>query len=763
MDNNFRRKQQFETKLNDDLFDLAQKWRNEQNVPQIDDKIQDIRRSGEAILFRAGVELTRMSSGSPYDIEHREFFIGLTHEHYTPHLQGTKLFPGSNERKAALKLLKNFASYIGSTIHRDQTTISADATNEDSATAEYVDRSGDGFQETTPNTGVKKPATAPAATATPNATPPEDDKAFQWLYDSPLPDAVDEFAALREEASRIKEIISKATAPTELKNYITNTLKPRLTEVKQELKARRAGFDNETSYQMVNANLIAFADSLEILMLQGLRRIKPQAPKAEPIALAAPSQQESLESRLEKLASRIDAGLAQAQGAQLKSFYDNRLKPKLIALKGEIDALKDSGGDQNALNEKEQHFNVIKEAMTKAYQKIQAEKSAETSKPKDFYGEVLKPEAMALIAEIKSMKELGADPAALDVKERHLKVLQASMSEILRKRRAEIDAEINAKGSKSSAVPLLIEEILVFPTLPTIEATVENKASAEPWTPRNQAPFKFPDPATAEAATGYPVLPQPEAEAQDERPWEDTVPTLSEVVQESATIPALQDKKTEITRYRSPNVMKQFPGIDSDKGDSETSKDGGNANSISDVQFRMQAPAANNQSFWRRHFKKAAVGISGALVTFAIAAGVWSGGSHAPDAQSVKKDATPEPTAQVVQHEVVQQPTIILAAAPANDVSPAPVAPAPVAEVAAPEATIEATPVAPTVTAKAPTIVKHFAKAKVAAPTVDVQDNTPLVEKTWDIATSRVDLETWNNACKALNQHNLTVSGVCPQ
>lgn len=762
MDKNFDRKQQFAHKLNEDLSRLEQQWRQEGTVSEIDRKIDDIRQSAKIILDRTEYDLARMAVGSPYD-DHQEFFVGLTDRNYTPRIQGVSLAPNSDERKAALKLLKNLASYVGATIHKDKTTIPAETLNAPAVTAEYVDFSGDGFRETTPSPNVKKPAAAPTVTVTLKEPPPADDKGFDWSYDIPVAEAIDEFAALREEASNIAETMKKAIYPDQLKAYVKDTLSPRWREIKQELKARRAGFDNETSYQMVNANLIAFADSVEILMLQGLRRIKPQAPKAEPIALAAPPQPESLESRLEKLASRIDAGLAQAQGAQLKSFYDNRLKPKLISLKGEIDALKDSGGDQNALNEKEQHFNVIKEAMTKAYQKIQAEKSAEASKPKDFYGEVLKPEAMALIAEIKSMKEFGADPAALDVKERHLKVLQASMSEILRKRRAEIDAEINVKGSKSGAVPLLIEEILVFPTLPTIEATVENKASAEPWTPRNQAPFKFPDPATAEAATGYPVLPQPEAEAQDERPWEDTVPTLSEVVQESDTIPALQDKKTEITKYRSPNVLKQFPGIDSDKGDSETSKDGGNANSISDVQFRMQAPAANNQSFWRRHFKKAAVGISGALVTFAIAAGVWSGGSHAPDAQSVKKDATPEPTAQVVQHEVVQQPTIILAAAPANDVAPVPVAPAPVAEVAAPEATIEAAPVAPTVTAKAPKVVHHFAKAKVAAPTVDVQDNTPLVEKTWDIATSRVDLETWNNACKALNQHNLTVSGVCPQ
>ncbi|OFW88850.1 MAG: hypothetical protein A3B66_00495 [Alphaproteobacteria bacterium RIFCSPHIGHO2_02_FULL_46_13] len=759
MDKNFDRKQQFAHKLNEDLSRLEQQWRQEGTVSEIDRKIDDIRQSAKIILDRTEYDLARMAVGSPYDA-HQEFFVGLANEKYTPRIKGTSLIPDSDERKAAHRLLKNLASYIGSTIHRDKTTITADATNAPAVTAEHVYFSEDGFQETTPNTGVKKPAAAaPTVTVTLKEPPPADDKGFDWSYDIPVAEAIDEFAALREEASNIAETMKKAIYPDELKGYIKDTLSPRLREVKQELKERRASFNNDTSYQMINADLIAFADSLEILMLQGLRRIKPQAPKAEPIALAAPFQPESLESRLEKLASRIDAGLAQAQGAQLKSFYDNRLKPKLIALKGEIDALKDSGGDQNALNEKEQHFNVIKEAMTKAYQKIQAEKSAEASKPKDFYGEVLKPEAMALIAEIQTMKQSGADSATLEIKERRLAVLKTSMSAILHKRNEAINAEMNTASAKTDNLPLLTEEALEFPTLPVIEGVAP---TTELWTPKDQVPFKFADAATIEAPTDSPTLPvavvEYQVEPRDEQQWLNTVPAQTDVAQEA--------DNSEPPVFRSPNVTKFLAGeLDSQIS---SSSDNNNPNVISDVKFRMQKHppidvpfenrAANEPNFIRRHWKAAVAAVASAGAAFAIAASVVFSGAHsAPDAQLAKKDVTPEPTAQVVQ-----QPTVVAAATPVNNV-----APAPVAEIVTPEPVVEATPVAPTIQAKAPAIVKHFvARVKAAPPsepTVDVQDNTPLVEKTWDIATSRVDLETWNNACKALNQHNLTVSGVCPQ
>jgi len=738
MDKNFDRKQQFAHKLNEDLGRLEQQWRQEGTVSEIDRKIDDIRQSAKIILDRTEYDLARMAVGSPYDA-HQEFFVGLADEKYTPRIKGTSLIPDSDERKAAHQLLKNLASYIGSTIHRDKTTIPAAATNAPAVTAEHVYFSEDGFQETTPSPNVKKPAAAaPTVTVTLKEPPPADDKGFDWSYDIPAAEAIDEFVALREEASNIAETMKKAIYPDELKGYIKDTLSPRLREVKQELKERRASFNNDTSYQMINADLIAFADSLEILMLQGLRRIKPQAPKAEPIALAAPSQPESFESRLEKLASSIDAGLAQAQGAQIKDFYYNRLKPKLISLKGEIDALKDSGGDQKALNEKEQHFKVIKEAMTKAYQKIQAEKSAETSKPKDFYGEVLKPEAMALIAEIESMKKVGGDQAELEAKERRLKVLQTSMSKILNKRRDEIDAEIDASATKPNNLPVLTEEVLTFPTLPVEELATIN--TEELCASESKASFRFPDAATIQSITDFPVLP----------------------LAETTEISAAEEVDLEPRQY-SPNVTLFLKGMD--KPDDPAN----DPYVISDVKFRMQhhkpikfqfEKSAANEGFFKKHWKAAATLVAGASAAVALAASFALSGGHAPDRQSVKKAATPEPTAQAVQQAVVQQPTVIVAAAAvANDAASAPVA----AEVVAPESTIEAAPVAPTVSVKAPKIVHHFAKAKVAAPTVDVQDNTPLVEKTWDIATSRVDLETWNNACKALNQHNLTVSGVCPQ
>ena len=134
MDNNFKIKQQFAHKLNEDLARLAQKW----DVGLYDDpRIEDIRKSGQSILDRVEFDLARMSVGSPYE-DHQEFFVGLTDKDYTPRISGNSLAPNSEDRKAAHQLLKNLAAHIGATIHSDNTTILADVQNSADAVSGYV-------------------------------------------------------------------------------------------------------------------------------------------------------------------------------------------------------------------------------------------------------------------------------------------------------------------------------------------------------------------------------------------------------------------------------------------------------------------------------------------------------------------------------------------------------------------------------------------------------------------------------------------------
>lgn len=690
----------------------------------VDDYIEEIKKAAEPnILFRARMSLNRLDRGDAYEGDIVKFATDLINTDYIRNPEKLKFVKlsageGTDERKESLKFLNEFANHVGKVIDSRHNpahkTVIAPAQPDWTKTGliptEHVvtqpEKITSFFRDT-----VSNPPPSERSGITVSYVPSDSltDTNPSWgIEGTPKPIAIDDLEDLKKEAADIAEMVKKAIYSDQLRSQIETTLKPRLEAVNQELGTRYSDLD-ATNRTIFNQPLIDFRNSLATFIQQGLAR----ADLLEQKALNAPKAKvsKSLAQREEALRSGINEAIEKMQGANLQKFLDAHLMPKSLSLKEEITALRKSGADVEIIFEKVRNLKVIQDSMATATRKLDTERAAHAFVQK-FVAPVVVPPAVVVTPPESSIAS-NKPPA-------HIKTFP-SLTEV-----------IESPNELLSKVAFLAPNLMKRTLLPQ----------------------------------------QPKATIHDERPWEDTVPTLTEAVHESAAIPALQYKAHEITRYRSPNVLKQFPGIDLDKGDSETSKDGGNANSISDVQFRMRehppieprfetvtsATAANNQSFWRRHFKKAAVGISGALVTFAIAAGMWSGGSHAPDAQSVKKDATPEPTAQVVQHEVVQQPTIILAAAPANDV-----APVPVAEVAAPEATIEAAPVAPTVTAKAPKILHHFAKAKVAAPTVDVQDNTPLVEKTWDIATSRVDLETWNNACKALNQHNLTVSGVCPQ
>ncbi len=203
---------------------------------------------------------------------------------------------------------------------------------------------------------------------------------------------------------------------------------------------------------------------------------------------------------------------------------------------------------------------------------------------------------------------------------------------------------------------------------------------------------------------------------------------------------------------------------------------------ITTVQFKEVIPQKKPESWIRKAGIKLAVGTAWAVGAAAVAfAGVFGGTMIAIKHQDNVRDAkiAAAATAQFNQAaEVTAAQRAVNAAKETGYYSP--FAGSAVKATPAAEATIEPVAVAPVEAkiveakqpvsepkvAKASTTVKAKADFKPAAAANDdqVTYTNAIIAKPFDIATSRVGLDTWNGACTTLKARGVTVdSGVCPQ
>jgi len=726
MDNGLPTIAAFNVELLDALDKLRKTWNR--NIDKklrpsfpVDDYIEEIRKAAENnILFRAGMSLNRLNRpnrGDIYEGDISKFVTDLINTDYIRNPEKLKFVKlsageGTDERKESLKFLNEFANHVGRAIDSRYNparrtgiapTQPAWAKTGLIPTEHVVTQPENvtSFRDTVSN---QLPSERSGVTL--SYVPSDDltDTNPSWgIEGTPKPDTIDDLKDLRTEAADFAEMVIKAIYSDQLRLQIETKLKPRLETVKRELETRYSDLD-ETSRAIFNQPLIDFRDSLATFIQQGLAR----ADLLEQKALNAPTTKASntLAQREDALRSRINAFIEKSQGAELQKLLDTRLMPKSLALKEEITALRKSGADIEAIFEKVRNLRVIQDSMAAVTSKLDTERAARA-----FVEKIVTP--------VIAPAALVATPLASPI--------------------------ISRKPPADQYVPTLTEVIEDPRELPSKVA------------------FLAPTPQDLMNRT---LLPTQAESTVAKKP----------VGYYSKNVTAFF-KETELKEAENNGNAVSGGALLLGSSGSEENLDG-----FAPVEFLAKSrpiaisptPAANDRRSFKDIFNKKAVAKIGGIFLGAAAAVAALGtvitltlsSGDALDKALAESVMKTQPTAQAATQAVKPQPTVIVAAATvANDVASAPVAAEVVAPAPTPEPTIEAAPVAPTVSAKTPTIVKHFvanAKTKAVEPTVNVQNNEPIVEKTWDIATSRVDLETWNNACKALNQQNLTVNGVCP-
>ena len=516
----------------------------------------------------------------------------------------------------------------------------------------------------------------------------DDDGMAGWdAHTVPAGIVIDEDTQFKVEQKGIEQIIAGASA-ADLQKYIAKILKPRADEVRRELQTRREEFANETAFTLIEGPMINFADKLDTLVAQAVRKIAQAEPK--PVANV-----NTLDARAAVLETRINNHVATLSGKNLRQFYEEQLKPKATAIKAEIDFLELSEGDPTLLQDKKKHLDVIAKGMATSFIKIMDERRAER-------------EAAQSIAPAAIPASIPAAPVVAAI---------------------EPVSAVTTVRNPPAYVPTLTEVIELGPVAAAkaafIITTAQDRARA---TLRN-------------------------------------IPASAEIV----AFPLAPRKDEAVAKVTTPSSTPSSPapiqiGFEDD--------------GITTVEFKeVKAEPKTSAPWWKRAAVAAAwvvgyvaVGIGG---TFLGVAGKIAYQDHVRDAKIAA--AATEQFNQAAESSPAQR---------AVDLAKEKGYYSPFAESAAkvtpaPEATIEPVAVAPgeakiveaKQTVSEPKVVKTVSTVKAKAdfkPAAAVNDDqvtytNAIIAKPFDIATSRVGLDTWNGACSTLKARGVTVSSdVCP-
>lgn len=708
----------FNVELLDALDKLRKTWNR--NIDKklrpsfpVDDYIEEIRKAAENnILFRAGMSLNRLNRpnrGDIYEGDISKFMTDLINTDYIRNPEKLKFVKlsageGTDERKESLKFLNEFANHVGRAI--DSRYNPARRTGITPALPAWV------------ASGL--PPTEHVVTQPKNTT-----SFFRDTVSNQLPNERD--------GVTLSYVPSDDLMDTNPSWGIEGTPKPDTIDDLKDLRTEAADF----------AEMVIKAIYSDQLRLQIETKLKP---RLETVKRELETRYSDLDetSRAifnqplidfrDSLATFIQQGLARADLLEQKALNapttkaSNTLAQREDALRSRINAF------------------------------IEKSQGAELQKLLDTR---LMPKSLSLKEEITALRKSGADIETIFEKARNLRVIQDSMAAVTSK----LDTERAARDFVEKIVTPVIAPAALVAT-PLASPIISRKPPADQYVPTLteviEDPRELPSKVAFLAPTPQDLMNRTLLPTQAE-----SIVAKKPVGYYSKNVTAFF-KETELKEAKNNDNAVSGGALLLRSSGSEENLDG-----FAPVEFLAKSrpiaispiPAVNDRRSFKDIFNKKAVAKIGGIFLGAAAAVAALGtvitltlsSGDALDKATVESIMKTQPTAQAATQAVKPQPTVIVASAP---VAAEVVAPAPT-----PEPTIEAAPVAPTVSAKTPTIVKHFvanAKTKAVEPTVNVQNNEPIVEKTWDIATSRVDLETWNNACKALNQQNLTVNGVCP-
>lgn len=720
--------------LEDRLKTLATKWNT---APETDKRIADVRKSAvNNILWGTQFQLTRTQLREKDDTYHA-FFDNMTGRDYKAQFTSTHIPPQSQEYVDAVKVLRNFAYYVGVMAKRSQNT-----TNDT-----YLPWVARGIAPTEHRVEVNdlgRP-TIPSGVA------------------------VHEETEFLQERIGIQTIINGAN-PTDLQKYLEQHLKPRLSEIQKECNERRKSLkNNEATFMTYFAHLADHETLLKLLIEQAEAKIDAQTPALmtdedtqpktetrmkyteyppQPSQTTAVPKVRAYDAALEARANtqlaefgaKISARVNSLRGVDLVQFTTTILTPKLVKLQSEIAELTENGQSPQMLRLKQRQLTIIQNGLNNAQEKdlndrldtlrVRIEKNisgATFADLKAYSRDHLVPKRRALEAELEALPAEERQSFANLTKQRHLDVIVAGINSA-RARMTELAMQ-NKPASPVVSLPIIAQNPAQTPVdvegqgkqnlkaaifanlfLNRGERIAEEIARPKPAT----SAIHIPQPANQQARAAHGIALQ--------KPAERVIPPrpTSRDVSDATNVPFVE-KPVNQPQKTSPWIKRATVAV----WIAAMGVIGLTAGSIFRDGQGHQAPDMS------KAFATASAKVNAEPATAQTAN---LNGSMGP----VFFEA---PLASQKELDTAAKFDVVARAAPQPD-----------------EPQVKAS------VAKAP-VTKPAKAQKVTAPEAsNTNEAKPTILASFDVATSRIDLETWKNACDHLKRQNMTVEGgVCPK